>query len=54
MPYCAKPSVTAKYVGFKCVDDYFTNIDMPTALHPQAQLVWRQLKTAMACAVISK
>ena len=26
---------TAKYVGFKCADDYFTSLDMPTALHPQ-------------------
>lgn len=25
----------AKYVGFKCADDYFTSIDMATALHPQ-------------------
>ena len=29
---------TAKYVGFKCADDYFTSIDMPTALHPQTLL----------------
>lgn len=29
---------TAKYVGFKCADDYHTSIDMPTALHPQTQL----------------
>lgn len=28
----------AKYVGFKCADDYFTSIDMPTALHPQTTL----------------
>lgn len=27
--------LSAKYVGFKCADDYFTSIDMPTALHPQ-------------------
>ena len=26
---------TAKYIGFKCADDYFTSIDMVTALHPQ-------------------
>ncbi|PKB20604.1 DMSO/TMAO reductase YedYZ molybdopterin-dependent catalytic subunit [Janthinobacterium sp. 64] len=26
---------TAKYVGFQCADDYFTSIDMATALHPQ-------------------
>lgn len=30
--------LTAKYVGFKCSDDYFTSIDMPTALHPQTTL----------------
>ena len=29
---------TAKYVGFKCADDYHTSIDMPTALHAQTQL----------------
>lgn len=27
--------LTAKYVGFKCADDYYTSIDMATALHPQ-------------------
>lgn len=25
----------AKYVGFKCADNYYSSIDMPTALHPQ-------------------
>ncbi|MFY1893670.1 molybdopterin-dependent oxidoreductase [Achromobacter xylosoxidans] len=30
--------LTAKYVGFKCADDYYTSIDMPTALHPQTIL----------------
>ncbi len=25
----------ARYVGFKCFDDYWTSIDMTTALHPQ-------------------
>lgn len=25
----------ANYVGFKCADDYYTSIDMATALHPQ-------------------
>jgi len=25
----------AKYVGFRCADDYFTSIDMATARHPQ-------------------
>jgi len=29
---------TAKYVGFKCADDYYTSIDMPTALHAQTLL----------------
>ncbi len=28
----------AKYVGFKCADDYYTSIDMATALHPQTVL----------------
>ena len=32
---------TAKYVGFRCADDYYTSIDMPTALHPQTQLSFR-------------
>ncbi len=30
--------LTAKYVGFRCADDYYTSIDMPTALHAQTQL----------------
>ena len=30
--------VNAKYVGFKCADDYYTSIDMATALHPQTLL----------------
>ena len=29
---------SAKYVGFKCADNYYTSIDMPTALHPQTLL----------------
>lgn len=32
---------TAKYVGFKCDDDYYTSIDMATALHPQTILAFR-------------
>ena len=32
---------SAKYVGFKCGDDYYTSIDMATALHPQTQLTLR-------------
>ncbi|KJK25089.1 molybdopterin-binding protein [Burkholderiaceae bacterium 16] len=31
---------SAKYVGFRCADDYFTSIDMPTALHPQTLLTF--------------
>ena len=30
--------LNARYVGFKCADDYYTSIDMPTALHPQTLL----------------
>lgn len=30
--------LSAKYVGFKCDDDYYTSIDMATALHPQTNL----------------
>ena len=32
---------TAKYVGFKCADDYYTSVDMATALHPQTLLTFR-------------
>jgi DMSO/TMAO reductase YedYZ molybdopterin-dependent catalytic subunit len=28
----------AKYVTFRCEDNYITSLDMPTALHPQTQL----------------
>lgn len=31
---------TAKYVTFRCADNYITSIDMPTALHPQTQLAF--------------
>jgi len=33
--------LTAKYIGFKCADDYYTSIDMATALHPQTLLAFR-------------
>ena len=33
--------LSAKYVGFKCADDYYTSIDMATALHPQTLLTLR-------------
>jgi DMSO/TMAO reductase YedYZ molybdopterin-dependent catalytic subunit len=31
---------SAKYVTFRCDDNYVTSIDMPTALHPQTQLTF--------------
>jgi DMSO/TMAO reductase YedYZ molybdopterin-dependent catalytic subunit len=31
----------AKYVGFQCADEYYTSIDMASALHPQTQLSFR-------------
>jgi DMSO/TMAO reductase YedYZ molybdopterin-dependent catalytic subunit len=30
--------LTARYVGFKCADEYYESIDMPTARHPQTIL----------------
>jgi len=30
--------LTARYVGFRCADNYSTSIDMPSALHPQTLL----------------
>jgi DMSO/TMAO reductase YedYZ molybdopterin-dependent catalytic subunit len=33
--------LTAKYVGFRCADDYYESIDMATALHPQTLLTFR-------------
>lgn len=30
--------LTARYVGFKCADRYYSSIDMETALHPQTIL----------------
>ena len=30
--------LTAKYVGFKCADGYYSSVDMATALHPQTIL----------------
>ncbi len=31
---------TAKFVGFRCADDYYESIDMATALHPQTLLTF--------------
>ena len=33
--------LTAKYVGFKCADDYYSSIDMASALHPQTLLTFK-------------
>ena len=33
--------LTAKYIAFKCADDYTESIDMPSALHPQTILATR-------------
>ena len=33
--------LNAKYVGFRCADDYYSSIDMATALHPQTLLTFR-------------
>ena len=30
--------LTARYVGFRCADNYYTSIDMASALHPQTIL----------------
>jgi len=32
---------SARYVGFKCADDYYTSIDMATALHPQTLMAFK-------------
>lgn len=32
--------LTAQYVGFRCEDDYYTSIDMATALHAQTLLAF--------------
>jgi DMSO/TMAO reductase YedYZ molybdopterin-dependent catalytic subunit len=36
--------LTAKYVAFRCYDDYYGSIDMATALHPQTILATRYAK----------
>ncbi len=36
--------LTAKYVAFKCADDYSGSIDMATALHPQTILATKYAK----------
>jgi DMSO/TMAO reductase YedYZ molybdopterin-dependent catalytic subunit len=36
--------LTAKYVAFRCADDYSSSIDMATALHPQTILATKYAK----------
>jgi DMSO/TMAO reductase YedYZ molybdopterin-dependent catalytic subunit len=36
--------LTAKYVAFRCADDYTSSIDMPSALHPQTILATKYAK----------
>jgi len=31
----------AKYVWFRCAEGYSTSVDMPTALHPQTQMIFK-------------
>jgi DMSO/TMAO reductase YedYZ molybdopterin-dependent catalytic subunit len=38
----------AKYVSFKCADDYYDSIDMATALHPQTMLATKYAKEKLA------
>jgi DMSO/TMAO reductase YedYZ molybdopterin-dependent catalytic subunit len=36
--------LTAKYIAFKCADDYIESLDMATALHPQTILATKYAK----------
>jgi len=40
--------LTAKYVSFKCADDYYGSIDMATALHPQTILATKYAREILA------
>jgi DMSO/TMAO reductase YedYZ molybdopterin-dependent catalytic subunit len=40
--------MTAKYIGFRCADNYFESIDMATALHPQTILATRYAREPIA------
>jgi DMSO/TMAO reductase YedYZ molybdopterin-dependent catalytic subunit len=31
----------AKWVVFRCAEDYWSSLDMPTALHPQTQMTFK-------------
>jgi DMSO/TMAO reductase YedYZ molybdopterin-dependent catalytic subunit len=39
---------TAKYVAFRCADDYTESLDMATALHPQTMLATKYAKEPIA------
>ncbi len=39
--------LTAKYVSFKCADDYYGSIDMATALHPQTILATKYARETL-------
>ena len=38
--------LTAKYVAFRCADDYTESLDMPSALHPQTMLATKYAQGA--------
>lgn len=40
--------LSAKYVAFKCADDYHGSIDMPSALHPQTLLATKYAREKLA------
>jgi DMSO/TMAO reductase YedYZ molybdopterin-dependent catalytic subunit len=40
--------VSARYVAFRCADDYWGSIDMPTALHPQTLLATQYAREPIA------
>lgn len=40
--------LSAKYVAFRCADDYTESLDMPSALHPQTMLATKYAKEYMA------
>ena len=46
--------LTAKYVGFRCLDDYYTSIDMATALHPQTQLTLKYADQTLPAKLASR
>ena len=40
--------LTARYVAFRCADDYYGSIDMASALHPQTLLATKYAREPMA------